>query len=254
MALIHLNDVSVLFPVHTDLTRSLRHSVLAPKVGAFFHSVKAQKLVCVEALSGLNLELNPGDRLGLLGHNGSGKSTLLKVLAGVYAPTSGSAVIEGRRLSMFDLGQGIQTDGSGIENIIALGMLHGRSRKEINAAMDSIIEFSELGDYINMPVRTYSAGMLVRLAFAVVTGWPADILLIDEVIGAGDAGFFEKAYGRITDMVNQSSIVVLASHSHDHLRNFCNKGLVMNRGRMHFMGDINQAIDSYHTLMHLQQA
>lgn len=246
MAHISLKDVSVLFPIHTDLTRSLRHSVLAPKVGAFFRSVQAQRLVCVEALSDLNFDLVAGDRLGLIGHNGSGKSTLLRVLSGVYVPTSGRANIEGSSLSLFDLGQGVQSDSSGVENIYALALLMGKSRQDVHDRLDAIVEFTELGDYVNMPVRTYSAGMMVRLSFAVATEWQSDILLLDEVMGAGDASFFEKAHQRLVKLMDASSIVVMANHNHETLRRLCNKGMVMGHGKCLFQGSIDEAI-AFHT-------
>lgn len=253
MSRIVFEDVSVTFPVHTPQSLSLRRSVLAPRIGAFFRSIDSGKRVCIDALSNVSFSLQPGDRLALLGHNGSGKSTLLKVLAGVYKPTSGRADVEGRRLALYNIGQGMSIEASGRENIMALGLLQGRSRAEVAAATDGIVEFSELQEYIDLPVRTYSSGMTMRLAFAVMTYWDAEILLIDEIIGAGDATFFEKARTKVEALAASSGIAVIASHSTDILRMMANKGLVMNRGRLDYIGSIEDAISHYGELIHSRQ-
>jgi ABC-2 type transport system ATP-binding protein/lipopolysaccharide transport system ATP-binding protein len=246
MTYVLLDSVSITFPVHTEQTRSLRRSLIAPRIGAFFRSTENSKLVCIDALSNVSFRLEAGDRLGLLGHNGSGKSTLLRVIAGVYAPTGGRLTFDGQRLAFFDLGQGVHPESSGRENIMALGLLQGRTRAEILAAIEKIIEFSGLEDYIDLPVRTYSTGMAVRLAFAVKTYWQADILLLDEVIGAGDTAFFEKARGRVVELAERAGIAVIASHATDVLAMLCTKGLVMSRGQCQFLGPIDEAIAFYH--------
>lgn len=249
MPFLRLDRVSVVFPVHTELTKSLRHSFLAPRVGALFRKGPKSNLRLVDALQNISLDLRSGDRLALIGHNGAGKSTLLKVLAGVYTPTSGTVEHEGQRRALFDLAAGLSGEVSGYENIFAMGLLQGRSRREIRSRIDDIIGFSGLEEYIQLPVRTYSSGMLLRLAFAVSTTWTPEILLIDEVMGAGDAEFFAKAQARLRTMLDGAGIVVFASHSMQGLQQFCNKGLVMQHGQADFFGTIADAIAHYQKIV-----
>lgn len=244
-----LKNVSVVFPVHTELSKSLRHSFIAPHVGALFRKASKPGLALIDALQGISLSLQPGDRLGLIGHNGSGKSTLLKVLAGVYVPTGGEIECVGQRLALFDLGLGISGETSGLDNIYSIAMMQGRSRSEISAKIDDIIAFSGLEEYIGMPVRTYSAGMSLRLYFSISTAWPPEILLLDEVMGAGDAAFFSKAQERMRSMLAGTGIVVMASHSLEAQRQVCNKGLVLHHGRQHYLGPIEDAIAQYESLI-----
>jgi ABC-2 type transport system ATP-binding protein/lipopolysaccharide transport system ATP-binding protein len=245
---LRLDHASVVFPVHTETTRSLRHSFIAPAVGALFRKDGSASLRLIDALQDISLDLGSGDRLALIGHNGAGKSTLLRVMAGDYHPTSGRMESRGRKQALFDLSLS-SGETTGIENIIALGLLQGRKRREILAKLDDIISFSGLEEYVSLPVRTYSVGMSLRLAFAVATSWAPDILLIDEVMGAGDAEFFAKAQTRLHKMLEGAGIVVFASHSMPALQQFCNKGLVLHHGRASFVGAIDEAIRYYHELI-----
>ncbi len=183
--------------------------------------------------------------MGLIGHNGAGKSTLLKVFARVYEPTSGLIRIDGNISPMLDLASGIEAECTGYDNIAMRSTILGLSRKEIKAKMEEIAEFSELGDYLSMPVRTYSSGMRVRLAFSISSSIKPDIMLIDEVFGTGDARFMVKARAKLVSMLNDSSIVVMASHANSILKEFCNKAILMEEGRVKFFGDIDTALELY---------
>jgi homopolymeric O-antigen transport system ATP-binding protein len=249
MPFLRLHDASVVFPVHTERSMSLRHSFIMPKVGALLRKSTQTEVRFIDALQNITFELETSDRLGLIGHNGAGKSTLLRVLAGVYAPTNGSIESQGKKRPLFNLGLALHGESSGIDNIFALGLLQGQSRREIISKLDEIITFSGLEEYVNLPVRTYSSGMALRLAFSVATCWPPEIFLVDEVMDAGDAEFRTKAKERIQIMLAGAGIVVYASHSMADLRQFCNKGLVLNRGRAAFLGAIDGAIDYYQKLI-----
>jgi ABC-type polysaccharide/polyol phosphate transport system ATPase subunit len=245
MPYLRLRNASVVFPVHTDQSKSFRHSFIAPRVGALFGQTERPGIKLVQALSDVSLDLAPGDRMALIGHNGSGKSTLLRVLAGAYVPTSGHLESEGRKQTLIDLGMAVHGDATGIENIIALGLLQGRARREIYEKLDEIITFSGLEEFVYLPLRTYSTGMAVRLIFSVATCWSPEILLIDELLGAGDAEFFEKARLRLQNMLEGAGIVVMASHSMSGVQQFCNKGLVMHHGKVSFFGTVDDAIAHY---------
>jgi homopolymeric O-antigen transport system ATP-binding protein len=201
--------------------------------------------VAVRALENVSLKLGHGDRLGILGHNGSGKSTLLRVLAGVYVPTSGRVSIEGRVSPLFNTSPGLDADDTGYENILTCGLFLGMSREEITAKTSEIAAFTELGDYLNLPVRTYSAGMLTRLGFAIATAIDPEILLLDEGLGAGDARFAEHAKGRVDSLVERSSILVLASHSEELIRSMCNRVLLLEAGRVATVGSVDDVIATY---------
>lgn len=170
--------------------------------------------------------------MGLSGHNGSGKSTLLRVLAGVYEPTSGSIDVRGRIASLLDISIGMDGESSGIENIYLRGILLGLSKKEIQRKVDEIVDFSELGDFIDLPIRTYSSGMWMRLAFSIATSIDADILLMDEWLSVGDADFVKKAEERLRHIVKKTPIIVIASHSLEVLNEVCNRRITLEGGRI----------------------
>jgi ABC-2 type transport system ATP-binding protein/lipopolysaccharide transport system ATP-binding protein len=190
----------------------------------------AHDVITVRAIDGLNLEINDGDRVGLVGHNGSGKTTLLRVLAGIYKPNGGAIAIEGQVGALLDSTAGMDPESTGIENIYLRGYMMGMGRREIASKLDDIAEFSELGDFLELPMRTYSTGMSARLAFAVSTAAHNDILLIDEGIGAGDAAFQKKAQQRIENLFDRTPIVILASHSETLISEFCNRRVEMEHG------------------------
>ena len=230
MAFISLKDVSVNFPIYGAGAASFKKTLAASVTGGRFG--KETGVNVVQALSNINLELKSGDRLGLIGHNGAGKSTLLRALAGVYEPSSGEFVREGTVSSLIDPSLGIEPDATGIENIMLRGLVMGMSKRQLDELTPAICEFSGLGEYVNMPVRTYSTGMLMRLAFSISTSIEADILLMDEWLSVGDAEFTHKAERRMKDVVAKSGILVLASHSPDLIAKECNRVIHLEHGRI----------------------
>ncbi|MCT8179358.1 ABC transporter ATP-binding protein [Variovorax sp. CY25R-8] len=230
MALISLKNVSVNFPIYGAGASSLRSTLAASVTGGRLG--KETGVTVVQALHNINIELRSGDRLGLVGHNGAGKSTLLRTLAGVYEPSSGEFTRQGTVSSLIDPVLGIEVDASGLENIMLRGLVMGMSRKQVEQLTREICEFSGLGEYVNMPVRTYSTGMLMRLAFSISTSVQADILLMDEWLSVGDAEFTEKAEKRMRDVVAKSGILVLASHSPDLIAKECNRVIHLEHGRI----------------------
>lgn len=202
-------------------------------------------VVIVKAIDDLSFTLESGDRLGLIGHNGAGKSTLLRVMAGIYPPTAGSVDVKGKSVPLLDIALGMDEQSTGRQNIRLRGLLLGMSEAEIRAKANEIADFTELGDYLDLPLRTYSSGMRVRLAFAISTAVEADILLLDEVLGVGDASFQEKANRRLQDLHDRAEIVVLAIHSSDTIRKTCNKALWMERGRLRMLGSVGEVLSAY---------
>jgi homopolymeric O-antigen transport system ATP-binding protein len=241
-----VDRLTVEYPV-IDMSRSFRREIMTNWFGSItMRGEGSHKYSTVRALQNLSFELKDGDRLGLIGPNGAGKSTLLRTLAGVYTPTSGSVRVEGRISTLLTIGVGMEVEDSGYDNIKTCGLILGLSIEEIEAKRDEIIEFCGLGDYIHLPVRTYSSGMMVRLSFAIATAIEPDVLLIDEVIGAGDARFSSKAAERIDTLMSKASVLVLASHASSTIKTFCNKGMFLLGGRSVFVGDVDEALEIYH--------
>jgi lipopolysaccharide transport system ATP-binding protein len=230
MALISLQNVSVSFPIYGAGASSLRSTLAASVTGGRLG--KETGVTVVQALRDISFELRSGDRLGLVGHNGAGKSTLLRTLAGVYEPSAGSFTRQGTVSSLIDPVLGIEVDATGIENIMLRGLVMGMSRKQVDKLTQDICEFSGLGEYVNMPVRTYSTGMLMRLAFSISTSIQSDILLMDEWLSVGDAEFTEKAERRMREVVSKSGILVLASHSPELIAKECNRVIHLEHGRI----------------------
>lgn len=224
-------NVSVKFPIYGTKSRSLKSSLIDISTGGIL-SRDVNENIIVNALSEINLDLKVGDRLGLTGHNGSGKTTLLRVLSGVYYPSSGSLLVEGKVATLLDIGLGMDGEATGYENIRVRGLLMGMTASQLDKKMVEIAEFSGLGQYLDMPMRTYSSGMIVRLGFAISTCGDFEILLMDEWLSVGDAEFQEKATNRLNEMVSKTSILVLASHSVELLEKTCNKIIVMEHGRI----------------------
>lgn len=202
-------------------------------------------VVVVRAIDDLTLSLRSGDRLGLIGHNGAGKSTLLRVMAGIYHPTDGQVDVRGKAVPLLDITLGMDEQSTGRQNIRLRGLLLGMTSEEIRRKTDEIADFTELGDYLDLPLRTYSSGMRVRLAFAVATAVDAQILLLDEVLGVGDASFQEKANARLEQLHGRAEIVVLAIHASKVIRETCNKALWMERGRVRMFGAVDEVVDAY---------
>jgi lipopolysaccharide transport system ATP-binding protein len=230
MAQISAKDIVVDFPVYEANSRSFK-SILRTATGGLL-SVNESKTVIVRALDNLSFDFTVGDRVGLVGHNGSGKSTLLRVLTGAYEPVSGSIAITGRVASMLNVWLGMNSDATGYENIFLRATVMGLRPREITTMVDDICEFADLGDYIHMPLRTYSSGMQMRLAFAVSTSVFADVILMDEWLSAGDADFSEKAQARLHQMLDKAKIFVVASHDESLIRRTCNKVMRLEHGKI----------------------
>lgn len=243
MVSIDTYNACVDFPIFDAKSRSLKNTVISSAGGAI--GKNASDTVMVEALRDINLHLREGDRVGLVGHNGAGKSTLLRLLSGIYEPTRGVADVRGRVAPVFDLGVGMDPEISGYENIIIRGLFLGQTRRAMKRKIDEIAEFSELGDYLSMPLRTYSTGMRVRLALGVVTSIDPEILLLDEGIGAVDAAFMAKARKRLQEMVERSGILVFASHSNDFLAQLCTTGLWIDHGQIKKAGLVDEVVEAY---------
>lgn len=244
MALIDFKNVSADFPIYNADGRSLKKRLLQVATGGQLNADQ-QGRVIVRALDDLTFRLEDGDRVGLLGHNGAGKSTLLRLLTGVYAPSSGSAIIEGEIGSLIDISLGIDPEATGIENIFLRASLLGLSQKQIESHLEDIIEFSELGDFVEMPLRTYSTGMHLRLAFAVSTVLRPQILLMDEWLSVGDENFKHKAEQRMNEMISSTNILVIASHSKDLVLKTCNRAIWLEHGRIRLDADPQTVCDSY---------
>ena len=243
MAHIAFEHVNIDFPIYNAKNRSLKNKVMQAATGGKV-SFGAEGTV-IRSLEDVSFEIKEGERVGLIGHNGAGKSTLLRALSNVYAPTSGSATIDGEIGSLVDIGLGIDGEATGRENIFIRGALLGLRRKEIERQFDEIVEFSELGEFINMPVRTYSSGMHLRLAFAVATIIRPEILLMDEWLSVGDAAFNEKAERRLNDLVQSSRILVIASHSRELIERTCNRAMWFEHGRLKMDSDPKQVCKAY---------
>lgn len=243
MAHIIFEHVNVDFPIYNAKNRSLKNTVLQAATGGKV-SFGAEGTV-IRSLEDVSFEIHEGERVGIVGHNGAGKSTLLRALSNVYAPTAGRVEIVGEIGSLVDIALGIDGEATGRENIYIRGALLGLKRGEIEKRFDEIVEFSELGEFINMPVRTYSSGMHLRLAFAVATIIRPEILLMDEWLSVGDAAFNEKAEGRLSDLVKSSRILVIASHSRELIERTCNRAMWFEHGRLKLDADPQTVCKAY---------
>lgn len=244
MASVTLRSVEIDLPVYDVNAHSLRKSALSFATGGRLYRNAGQRTF-VRALAGVSLNLQSGDRLGIVGGNGAGKSTLLRVIGGIYPPTRGIVSVQGRVSTMIDIGAGIDPDATGSENIVIRGMFMGHSLKEIKARQQAIEEFSELGPYLRLPVKTYSSGMAMRLAFSISTELETDVLIIDEWLSAGDAHFSEKAQRRFREMTARADIIVLASHSIGYVRDFATKVAWLDHGVLKALGDPAEVVDAY---------
>lgn len=236
-----LRDVSVTFPVLSFRDRSLRSRF----VGAVTLRRKPAVSHLITALNGVSLDIRAGDRLAIIGANGAGKTTLLRVLAGIYHPTAGSIDVLGRCLSLFDLSAGFDEEATGYENIMRRGLVIGARRSEIDARRAEIAEFTELGDRLDLPLRTYSSGMMLRLIFAVATAVEGEIVLLDEWIGVGDQQFRNKARQRLDEIVARAGILVLASHDVELIKSTCNRAILLEQGRITAAGSVDEVLSQY---------
>ncbi len=242
-AYIKAENLNIEMPVYDLSGRSMKLRVLG--------SLKNERLksdhgiTVVKALQDLHFEFGNGDRVGLVGRNGAGKSTLLRVLAGIYEPTSGTLITKGRAVALLDMGLGMDETLSGYDNIRLRGTLLGMSTAEIKDKTEEIAEFTDLNDYLYLPIRTYSSGMRIRLAFAISTALDPEILLLDEVIGVGDAAFLDKANKRLKEFQQRAKIVFVASHSNQVIRDMCNKAIWLDSGKQMMVGPVEEVISAY---------
>ena len=246
MAHIRVDNVTIDFPIYGAGRRSLRKALFARTGGLIRSDNDRRDRVVVRALENVSFELKDGDRLGLIGHNGAGKTTLLRALSGVYRPDSGKITIEGKVSPLFNAAPGLDMEDSGFENIKTCSMFLGMSPAEIEYKLPDIMEFCELGEYLDLPVRTYSSGMITRLCFAIATAIDPGILLLDEGIAAGDARFAARAESRMKDLIARTRVLVLASHSDAMIQQMCNVAAVLEKGHIVAFGPVNEMIKEYH--------
>lgn len=243
MSLIQLENINLIFKVQRE--RRIK-DFLVPGSQRFSTLERSGE---VHAIKDMNLTLRDGDRLALIGHNGAGKSTFLRMVSGIYAPTSGNMKVEGRISGMFEFATGFEMEQNGWDNIYLRGLMLGEKPVEIIDKMVEIAEFSELGDFLNMPVKYYSSGMLIRLAFSVSTAIRPDILLLDEAMAAGDAAFIQKAQMRMREMMQKSKILVLVTHGMEAAIELCNRCIWLDRGEILMDGDPKDVTAAYMSKM-----
>lgn len=222
-------NVDIEFPIFENSHRSLKNTLMHLTTGGVIGNDSGKHPV-VKAISNLTCEIKTGDRVGLVGHNGSGKTTLLRAFSGVYAPVQGTLEVQGKIASLLDVSMGLDPDATGYENIYLRGLMDGLMPDAIRSRSNEIAEFTDLGDYLELPVRTYSSGMLLRLAFAISTSVDADILIMDEWLSVGDSDFSKKAAERLDKLVSNASILVIASHNPELIDRVCNRQLYLEHG------------------------
>jgi lipopolysaccharide transport system ATP-binding protein len=242
-AVIDVTNLSVLFPLYHGSSRSLKKMVVAAASGRL--AKDQQQRVVVRALSDINLRLTSGERLGLVGSNGAGKTTLLRVLAGIYEPVLGNLHVRGSLNALLDPNLGMNIELTGRENILLRGLYNGLPRSALPRLEEDVAEFAELADFLDLPVRIYSAGMVIRLGFALATAIKPQILLMDEWFLAGDAAFLDKARHRLEEMVRGADILVLSSHSMSIVRNWCTRALWLDQGQIMADGPTEEVLDRY---------
>ena len=245
MANITVENLFLSYPVILERA-SIRKAVINTLLGGLISRTEDRsKIITVDAIRGISFEISDGERVGLIGHNGAGKTSLLRVLATIYQPTSGLVKIKGQVESLIDVGFGLEPEETGRENIKFILTLLGKPQSELDAEVEEIINFTELGEFIDLPVRTYSTGMSTRLSFAIATNIQPEILLMDEVIGAGDLRFQEKAEKRIEEMTKRTKIIFLASHSEGLIKDWCNKVIWMEKGTIVDIGTPEEMWSGY---------
>lgn len=244
MTSMHLENVTVDFPIYNARSRSLKNQVISLATGGTIGS-NSEGHVVIRGLENVSLTLREGERLGLVGHNGSGKTTLLRVMSGVYFPSGGKIAIAGKCTSLINISLGIDPEATGRENIGIRGALLGFSKKDLAAKQAEIEEFSGLGNFLDMPVRTYSTGMQLRLAFSISTVIQPEILIMDEWLATGDEGFQTKANERLHDLVNKTKILIIASHSRDLLLKNCTRIVWLEHGKVRMDADAETVANAY---------
>lgn len=239
MEVIRLDNVSLWRRTQEEFSYDLKKTVLS------FLQGKYQQPARKQVLKEIDLVINPGEKIGIIGSNGAGKSTLLKVICGILEPTTGSIRVRGNIAPLIELGAGFNVDMSVSENIILYGVLLGYSKAEMKQRIYDILEFAELNEYAEVPVKALSSGMKARLGFAVATDVEPDILILDEVLSVGDAKFKKKSQQRIENLWNHSSTILFVSHSLEYVRELCDRCLWLDQGKVVFYGNTGEAIDRY---------
>ena len=249
MARMVADGVSVDFPLYHGSSRSLKKTVFAAAAGRLGED--RQRRTVVQALRDISFTLRSGDRLGLVGTNGAGKTTLLRALAGIYEPVCGRVTVDGSLNALLDTQFGMNPELTGRENILLRGLYNGLSKPAIARLEDDVQEFAELGEFLDLPVRFYSSGMVIRLGFALATAINPQVLLMDEWFMAGDMRFLAKAMGRLENVVHGSEILVLSSHQNQAVRSWCSRVIWLDHGRIRADGPVDEIMDMY---MERQQA
>ena len=241
--MINVDHVSMNFRINMTRTTSIKEWIIAKL---------KRKLTYQDfyALKDVTFSIERGDIVGIVGENGSGKSTLLKVISGIYKPTGGTAVSYGRVAPLLELGSGFDYEMSGRENIFLNGAIMGYSEKFLTDKYDEIVSFSELEEFINQPIKTYSSGMLMRLAFSVATLVNPEILIVDEILAVGDERFQKKSFARMMDLMHSGTTVLMVSHSMDQIREMCTKALWLDHGTLRMIGDTNEVCNAYHSYLY----
>ncbi|MBP2017885.1 ABC-2 type transport system ATP-binding protein/lipopolysaccharide transport system ATP-binding protein [Symbiobacterium terraclitae] len=241
--MISLRNVTLQFPVYAKKRGATGRPGRASVGGEISHCGTGGTRVI--ALDGITIDIPSGARVAVIGHNGAGKSSLLRLIAGIYQPSSGDCRVDGKVSTLFSTSLGMNQDATGYENIYRAGLMLGLRHDEIVRVLPEIIELCDLGSFIDMPFRTYSSGMRMRLGFAIATSMEPDILLIDEVFGAGDRSFMEKAKERFSNMMSKARTVVMVSHSESLAKRFCDRGLWLEKGRLRMYGDLDEVLNAY---------
>lgn len=239
---VKVENVSVMFNLNKEKVDNIKE---------YFIKLVTRKLRFTEfwALSDVSFTIEKGERLGVLGFNGAGKSTLLKTVAGVLKPTKGSVEVDGVIAPLLELGAGFDSNYTGKENIFLYGATMGYSRKYIEDRYDEIVEFSELGDFINVPIKNYSSGMRARLGFSIATAVDPEVLILDEVLSVGDAKFKAKSEKKVQSMFKKGVTVLFVSHNTAQVRRLCNKAIILDHGKIIASGEVNEVCDKYDELV-----
>ena len=240
---IEVENVSMNFRINVTRTTSIKEWVIAK----LKHKLKYQDFY---ALHDVSFSIERGEVVGIIGENGSGKSTLLKVISGIYKPTGGTAVTYGKVAPLLELGSGFDYEMSGRENIFLNGAIMGYSEKFLNDKFDEIVAFSELESFIDQPIKTYSSGMLMRLAFSVATLVNPEILIVDEILAVGDERFQEKSFNRMMELMHGGTTVLMVSHSLNQIREMCSRVIWLEHGNVHMNGETNEVCDAYHSYLY----
>lgn len=237
--IIEVNDISMGFRMDMNRVTSLKEWVVT-------WLKKKQKYQMFWALQDVSFNVQKGQVVGIIGRNGSGKSTLLKIISGLYPPTKGNVKVQGRIVPMLELGSGFDPELTGRENVYLNGAILGYSESFLKEKFDDILEFSELGSFIDMPLKTYSSGMMMRLAFSVATIVQPEILIVDEILAVGDEAFQQKSRAKMMELMSGGTTVLYVSHSLDQIRELCNKVIWLDHGQIKMQGDTKEVCDAYH--------